>query len=130
MAENPLGHEINVATDEEILSFLAGSYPATNTDKLSGVLYTGMQWKCLPIPQDAHGKPALHYTNVYKAFAKWSNDGSLQQAFMASVAHLSAEKKLDLSILHGDGTNTVAKKGAMGLATRATSTRRERRSSP
>jgi hypothetical protein len=35
MAENPLGHEINVATDEEILSFLAGSYPATNTDKLS-----------------------------------------------------------------------------------------------
>ena len=34
MAENPLGHEINVATDEEILSFLAGSYPATNTDKL------------------------------------------------------------------------------------------------
>jgi transposase len=94
------------------------------------VLYTGMPWKCLPIPQDAHGKPALHYTNVYKAFAKWSNDGSLQQAFMASVAHLSAEKKLDLSVLHGDGTNTVAKKGAMGLATRATSTRRERRSSP
>jgi hypothetical protein len=35
MAENPLGHEINVATDEEILSFLAGFYPATNTDKLS-----------------------------------------------------------------------------------------------
>jgi hypothetical protein len=24
------------------------------------VLYTGMQWKCLPIPQDAHGKPALY----------------------------------------------------------------------
>jgi hypothetical protein len=89
-----------------------------------------MQWKCLPIPQDAHGKPALHYTNVYKAFAKWSNDGSLQQAFMASVAHLAAEKHLDLRVLHGDGTNTVAKKGAMGLATRATSTRRARRSSP
>jgi transposase len=93
------------------------------------VLYTGMQWKGLPIPQDAHGQPALHYTNVYKALAKWSNDGSLQQAFMASVAHLSAEKKLDLSVLHGDGTNTVAQKGAMGLATRATSTRRGRRSS-
>ena len=29
------------------------------------VLYTGMPWKYLPIPQDAHGKPALHYTNVY-----------------------------------------------------------------
>src|SRR6266487_4068134 len=26
------------------------------------VLYTGMQWKCLPVPQDAQGKPAIHYT--------------------------------------------------------------------
>src|SRR6266508_2919169 len=94
------------------------------------VLYTGMQWKCLPIPKGPTGKPALHYTNVYRAFAKWSDDGSLQQAFTASVRHLSDEKKLDLRVLHGDGTNTVAKKGVMGLATRATSTRRERRSSP
>jgi transposase len=94
------------------------------------VLYTGMQWKCLPIPKDAHGKPAIHYTTVYRAFAKWADDGSLQQAFLASVAHLAAEKKLDLRVLHGDGTNTVAKKGAMGLATRATSPRRGRRLSP
>jgi transposase len=94
------------------------------------VLYTGMQWKCLPIPKDATGKPDIHYTNVYRAFAKWSDDGSLQQAFAASVAHLSAEKHLDLRVLHVDGTNTVAKKGAMGLATRATSIRRGRRSSP
>jgi transposase len=94
------------------------------------VLYTGMQWKCLPIPKDATGKPDIHYTNVYRAFAKWSDDGSLQQAFTASVAHLSVEKKLDLRVLHGDGTNTVAKKGAMGLATRAINTRRGRRSSP
>ena len=92
------------------------------------VLYTGMQWKGLPIPKDPQGKPALHYTNVYKAFAKWSDDGSLQQAFIASVSHLSDEKQLNLSVLHGDGTNTVAKKGAMGSATRAISTRRERRS--
>jgi transposase len=94
------------------------------------VLYTGMQWKCLPIPKDPTGKPEIHYTNVYRAFAKWSDDGSLQQAFIASVSHLSDEKQLDLSVLHGDGTNTVAKKGAMGSATRAISTRRERRSSP
>jgi transposase len=93
------------------------------------VLYTGMQWKCLPIPKGPTGKPELHYTNVYRAFAKWADDGSLQQAFMASVEHLSDEKKLDLRVLHGDGTNTVAKKGAMGLATRATSTRRGKRSS-
>jgi len=94
------------------------------------VLYTGMQWKCLPVPKDAHGKPAIHYTTVYRAFAKWANDGSLEQAFVASVGHLADAKKLDLSILHGDGTNTVAKKGAMALATQATSTRKERRSSP
>ena len=28
------------------------------------VLYTGMQWKCLPVPHDAQGKPAIHYTTV------------------------------------------------------------------
>ena len=94
------------------------------------VLYTGMPWKCLPIPKGPTGKPEIHYTNVYRAFAKWSDDGSLQQAFMASVGHLSDEKRLDLRVLHGDGTNTVAKKGAMGSATRALSPRRERRSSP
>src|ERR671925_2356660 len=93
------------------------------------VLYTGMQWKCLPIPQDANGKPAIHYTTVYKVFAKWADDGSLWRAFLASVRHLAAEKHLDTSILHGDGTNTVAKKGAMALATQATSTRKGRRSS-
>ena len=94
------------------------------------VLYTGMQWKCLPIPHDTDGEPAIHYTTVYRVFAKWADDGSLWQAFIASVRHLAAEKHLDTSVLHGDGTNTVAKKGGMGLATRATSTRKGRRSSP
>ena len=93
------------------------------------VLYTGMQWKCLAIPQDAQGKPAIHYTNVYRAFAKWADDGSLWRAFLASVRHLAAAKHLDTSILHGDGTNTVAKKGAMASGTRATNTRRGRKSS-
>ena len=32
------------------------------------VLYTGMQWKCLPVPTD-DGKAAIHYTTVYKVFA-------------------------------------------------------------
>jgi hypothetical protein len=62
--------------------------------------------------------------------AKWADDGSLWQAFVASVRHLAAEKHLDLRILHGDGTNTVAKKGVMGLASRGTNTRKGRRSSP
>jgi transposase len=92
------------------------------------VLYTVMQWKCLPIAQDINGKLAIHYTTVYKVFARWADDGSLWQAFVASVRHLAAEKQLDLSVLHGDGTNTVAKKGAMGLGSRGTNTRRARRS--
>src|SRR5262249_20700561 len=51
------------------------------------ILYTGMQWKCLPLPTDAQGNPAIHYTTVYKVFAKWADDGSLWQAFVASVRH-------------------------------------------
>lgn len=82
------------------------------------VLYRGMPWKCSLIPPGAHGKPALHDTNVYRAFAKWAHDESLQRACIASVAHLAQEKPLDLSFLHGDGTTTVAKKGAMELGTR------------
>jgi hypothetical protein len=33
------------------------------------VLYTGMQWKCLPVPKpkDDHDKPKIHYTTVYKS---------------------------------------------------------------
>ncbi len=28
---------------------------------------TGMQWKCLPVPKDTNGNPAIHYTTVYKS---------------------------------------------------------------
>jgi len=86
------------------------------------VFYTGMQWKCWPVPHDTNGTPAIYYTTVYKVFARWADDGSLWQAFLASVRHLAAEKPLDTSVLHGDGTNTVAKKGAMALASRGTNT--------
>src|SRR5499433_885508 len=94
------------------------------------ILYTGMQWKCLPVPTDAHGTPAIHYTTIYKVFAKWADDGSLWQAFVASVRHLAGEKQLDLRVLHGDGTNTMAKKGGMALGSRGTNTRRARKLSP
>src|SRR5918993_5908037 len=79
------------------------------------VLYTGMQWKCLPIPTAHEGKAAIHYTTVYKVFARWADDGSLEAAFLASVAHLADHNQLDLRVLHCDGTNTVAKKGGDGI---------------
>src|SRR2546430_4766760 len=76
------------------------------------LLYMGMQWKCLPVPTDPDGRPAIHDTTVSKVFATWADDGALWQAFVASVRPLAVEKQLDLRVLHGDGTNTVAKKGA------------------
>src|SRR5262245_50165794 len=94
------------------------------------VLYTGVQWKCLPVPHDAHSQPAIHDTTVYRVFAKWADDGSLWQAFLASGQHLAVEKHRDTSVLHGDGTNTAAKKGGTGLGTRGTHTRKARKLSP
>jgi transposase len=79
------------------------------------LLYTGMQWKCLPVPRADDGTIVIHYTTNYKVFTKWSDDGSLDQAFIASVRHLAEQHHLDLSILHGDGSNTVAKKGGDGI---------------
>ena len=91
------------------------------------VLYTGMQWKELPLAPGPEGKAELHYTGVFKLFARWAEDGSLERAFVASVNHLNAAQKLDLSLLHGDGANTVAKKGARPLATVATNIRKARK---
>jgi len=65
--------------------------------------------------KDSDGKAEIHYTTVYKVFARWSGDRSLEQAFIASVRHLADQHQLDLRILHGDGTNTVAKKGGDGI---------------
>jgi hypothetical protein len=59
--------------------------------------------------------PEIHDTTVYKVFAKWADDGSLEHAFIASVGYLSEHNQLDLRVLHGDGTNTVAKKGGDGI---------------
>jgi transposase len=79
------------------------------------LLYTGMQWKCLPVARAGDGTIVIHYMTIYKVFAKWSDDGSLYRAFIASVRHLAERHHLDLSVLHGDGSNTVAKKGGDGI---------------
>lgn len=91
------------------------------------VLYTGMQWKELPIDKGAEGKAEIHSTGVFKLFARWAEDGSLEHAFIASVKQLDEGQRLDLSLVHGDGSNTVAKKGAMKSATAATSTGKVKR---
>jgi transposase len=79
------------------------------------VLYTGTQWEELPINKNEKGKSEIHHTVIFKLYAKWSDDGSLLKAFESSLRHLSDEKKLDISVLHVDASNTVAKKGGDGI---------------
>jgi hypothetical protein len=57
-------------------------------------------------------KKEIHWSNVYRWHNKWSKDGSYDNLFINSISTLNKAGKLDLSILHGDGSNTVAKKGA------------------
>ena len=69
-----------------------------------GVLSTGRPWQCWPVPNDSQGHAAIQYTTVYRVFARWSGDGSLEDAFMASGGPLSDHTPLDLRVLHGDGS--------------------------
>ena len=78
-------------------------------------LYTGCQWHMLPIEKNADGKPEIHYTSIFKQFKKWAWGGAILKIFENSVVTLNKYGLLDLSILHGDGTTTMAKKGGDGL---------------
>ena len=74
---------------------------------------TGCQWDKLPIRVDPITlKSEIHYTCVWRWFDRWSNDKSFERAFINSVKLLKDKKKLKLRRVHGDGTNSVAKKGA------------------
>lgn len=87
------------------------------------VLHTGLQWDQLKTY-----KNELHWSNVYKWHNRWSKDGSYENLFLASVENLYLKGKLDLSILHGDGSNTVAKKGEKISAIPGISTKEEKKS--
>ena len=39
-------------------------------NSILNVLYTGMQWKGLPIDKNPDGRPEIHYTGVFKLFAR------------------------------------------------------------
>ena len=87
------------------------------------VLHTGIQWEELKTKRNE-----LHWSNIYKWHNRWSKDGSYKNLFLASVMELRDEGKLDLSILHGDGSNTVAKKGVRKSGTRDTNIKKVRKS--
>lgn len=74
-------------------------------------LYMGCQWKMLPIDKDESGQPEIHYSQVFRVFQHWLNYGTLLNLFENSVFQLANGNLLDVSIIHGDGTTTMAKKG-------------------
>jgi hypothetical protein len=75
------------------------------------VLPTGIPWDQLNTKRHA-----LHDTNVYTWHNRWSKDGSYHTLFQASILPLPQTDQLDTSVLHGDGSNTVVKKGASASA--------------
>jgi hypothetical protein len=66
----------------------------------------------LPIAIDRKtGKPEIHYTRIFRVFQYWLKAGVFEKNFENSVLCLHKKGLLDLSILHGDGTSSIAKKG-------------------
>lgn len=83
------------------------------------VLHTGIQWNQL-----ATNRKEISWSGVYYHHNRWSKDGSYQNLFETSVMFLKNKNMLDISILHGDGSNTIAKKGAKELDIADTNTRK------
>ena len=87
------------------------------------VLHTGIQWDRLRTRRNE-----LHWSNVYKWQNRWSKDGSYENLFQASIIHLLDTDELDTTRLHGDGSNTVVKKGVTVSDTQDTNIRKAKRS--
>lgn len=75
------------------------------------VLYTGCQWKMIPISVDAEGNPEIHYSQVFRVYRKWVHHGSFIEIFINSVSMCHKNGFLDTTVFHGDGSTTMAKKG-------------------
>lgn len=79
------------------------------------LLYLGCQLKELPIKNNKDGRPEIHYTRIYGAFRRFEIHGCFDAIFAGSVSQLHQKEYLDISVIHGDGTTTVAKKGGDNL---------------
>lgn len=75
------------------------------------LMHTGCQWYMLPIDKTESGHPEISYTRLFRHFKFWSGNGSFDRVFESSVSILFKNNLVDISILHGDGTTTAAKKG-------------------
>lgn len=77
------------------------------------LMHTGCQWEELPIRKDSSGTPEIHYSNIFRLFQRWLKDSCFEKIFTASVTRLFKAGLLNTTIIHGDGTTTAAKKGAI-----------------
>ena len=86
---------------------------------IAKVLRTGMQWSELQdsIDKDATGKPEIHYTSVWKRYRQWCIFRVFERQFHQVLLECHQQAQIDLTVMNGDGTNTVAKKGAVVVAT-------------
>jgi transposase len=75
----------------------------------------GCQWKRLPIRLGPDGQPEIHYSRLHRALSFLEDKGALDAVFSGTVKALHEADKLDVSVIHGDGTSTAAKKGGDNL---------------
>lgn len=92
-----------------------GSTPKISSFKIFNyiltILYLGSPWKMIPIDKGPDGRPEIHYTRVYAAYRRWLALGCFDAIFTAGVSLLHQCGIFDLTVIHGDGTTTAAKKG-------------------
>src|SRR5450755_3909732 len=82
---------------------------------LAGALPRVVSGRNCRFEKDQQGRPEIHYTRIYSAFRRWQAKGCLDAIFAGSVAALQEHGHLDVSVIHGDGTTTAAKKGGDNL---------------
>jgi transposase len=76
------------------------------------VLDSGIKWSQLPIRLDPEtNKPVISYTRIHSHFMRLITHDCVNKMFICILHKLDILGFLDISIMHGDGTSTVAKAG-------------------
>jgi transposase len=130
----PLARNITEKEFEEFVApFLPPKISGTNVkvplwkiyNYIAKVLRTGMQWSELQdcIDKTPDGEAEIHYTTVFKRFSLWTAFHVFEKSHQAILAAAHDAGQLDLSVLNGDGTNSIAKKGAQHEAIVVTNTK-------
>jgi transposase len=89
----------------------AEAIPARRVNYILKLLYIGCQWKELPIVEDEEARSEIHDTCIYSAFRRWQASGCFDVIFTVVVMQLHQRGCLNVTVIHGDGTTTAAKKG-------------------